>query len=115
MVLSKIVYTCIAICGINNPIVGFICWATFNCLTFVFFKYFGKYAHKEIFPNKVDKTYIQKYIPKSSVFFTNANIEITLINFTITFLVTVFLNSSNPWKNQLISKQFANNSNNKIL
>ena len=52
---------------------------------------------------------------KSLGLLTNKNIDTTLINFTIIFLNTVFLNSSKPWKNQLISMQFPNNSSSKIL
>lgn len=64
--------------------------------TFIPFKYFGKYNHKDMFPSKSAKEYIKVNFAKSSFVLTKINTNVTLQILTKTFLVTVFLNSSNP-------------------
>ena len=76
---------------------------------------FGSEIHKDAFPKKFDKAYITKYQIKSFGLLINKKIHITDIIFTKLFLITVFLNSSIPWKNQLISIKFASTSKIRIL
>ena len=68
-----------------------------------------------MFPIKSAKAYIAKYLFKSDSCFTIKNISPTLASLTAIFLNTVFLKSSIPWKNQLISNAAAINSKNSIL
>ena len=51
----------------------------------------------------------------SSGFLTNTNIHVTATSLTITLRVTVFLKSSNPWKNHVISTAVLSSSNSKIV
>ncbi|MNN79554.1 hypothetical protein D3C81_1962080 [compost metagenome] len=77
----------------------------FNLINFIYFRFiiFPTCPHKTSCPKKLDIANIAIYKIKSVELLTKVNIHITPIIFTNVFLVTVFLNSSNPIKSQEIS------------